>query len=126
MQPSDLKYATTHEWVRVDGDLATIGISDYAQAELGDVVYVDLPSVGSKTANGDVFGSIESVKTVSDLIAPVTGEVVKVNGGLTETPEAINEDPYGSGWLVVVQMADLGQLDALMSAEQYETLIQEP
>ncbi|HEY3298683.1 MAG TPA: glycine cleavage system protein GcvH [Armatimonadota bacterium] len=123
--PADLKYAQTHEWVRVENNEATIGISDHAQSELGDVVYVELPQIGAKLTKGQVFGTIESVKTVSDLIAPVSGEVAKVNDGLSNAPEVINEDPLTSGWLIAVNIADISELDELMSTEQYKTFIQE-
>lgn len=125
MQPEDLKYASTHEWVRPEGDIAVIGITDHAQSELGDVVFLELPTVGSRIGKGDVFGTVESVKTVSDLIAPVSGEVVEINETLTESPELVNDEPYASGWLVKVKMGAKSELDELMSADQYETFIQE-
>ncbi|MBI1333137.1 MAG: glycine cleavage system protein GcvH [Armatimonadetes bacterium] len=102
--PSDLKYTKSHEWVRVEGGVATIGISDFAQSELGDVVYVDLPSVGKVLAVGDIFGSVESVKTVSDLYAPVPGEVVEVNGALANESQLVNDDPYGDGWMIKIRV----------------------
>jgi glycine cleavage system H protein len=125
MQPADLKYSETHEWVRIEEKIATIGITDHAQSELGDVVYVELPQVGASIKKGDIFGTIESVKTVSDLVAPVSGQVVTVNQGLLDTPEAVNDSPYASGWLITVSMEDASEVDRLMSAEQYETFIQE-
>ena len=116
--PSDLKYTKSHEWVRVDGDVATIGITDFAQSELGDVVYVELPTVGKVLAVGDTFGSVESVKTVSDLYAPVPGEVLEVNQDLVNTSENVNTDPYGSGWMVKIRLTASVPGD-LLNADQY-------
>jgi glycine cleavage system H protein len=118
--PDNLRYASTHEWVRVDGDRATIGISDHAQHELGDVVYLDLPQVGKSYRAGAVFGSIESVKAVSDLYAPVSGEVVELNQALLDNPEQVNSSPYEAGWMVVFKMSDPTELDALKDAQAYE------
>lgn len=117
--PNDLKYTKTHEWVRLEGDVATIGITDFAQSELGDVVYVDLPEVGRILAEGETFGSVESVKTVSDLYAPIGGEVVDVNSMLGGQSELINTDPYGKGYILKIRVADPSQVDALMDAEAY-------
>ena len=103
--PADLKYTESHEWVRVDGDVATIGITDHAQSELGDVVYVDLPTVGKSLAIGETFGSVESVKTVSDLYAPVAGEVIEVNGELASASELVNSDPYGQGFMIKIRLS---------------------
>ncbi len=103
--PADLKYTESHEWVRVEGDVATIGITDHAQSELGDVVYVDLPSVGKTLAIGETFGSVESVKTVSDLYAPVAGEVIEVNGELASASELVNSDPYGQGFMIKIRLS---------------------
>jgi glycine cleavage system H protein len=103
--PADLKYTESHEWVRVEGDVATIGITDHAQSELGDVVYVDLPTVGKTLAIGDTFGSVESVKTVSDLYAPVAGEVIEVNGELASASELVNSDPYGQGFMIKIRLS---------------------
>jgi len=125
VHPDDLKYTATHEWVKVDGELATVGITDHAQSELGDIVYVELPEPGATIRKGDVFGTIESIKTVSDLCAPVSGEVVEVNDELPETPEQVNESPYSTGWMVIVKMDDPSEVEDLMSAEQYEMFIQE-
>lgn len=125
MQPEELKYSSTHEWVKMEDHLATVGITDHAQSELGDVVYVELPDVGTTVEKGDVFGSIESVKTVSDLIAPVSGEVVQVNEELQKMPELVNESPYEAGWLIIISASDPSELDDLMSAEEYESFIQE-
>jgi glycine cleavage system H protein len=123
--PEDLRYSNTHEWVRVDDDLATIGITDHAQSELGDIVYLELPKVGAPVMAGGMFGTIESVKTVSDLTSPVSGEVVEVNDELPEAPELVNEEPYGGGWMIIVKMDTPVELDELMTDEQYETFIQE-
>jgi len=123
MYPQDLKYDKEHEWVRVEGDVGTIGISDFAQDQLGEVVYVDLPSVGDALVAGDTFGEVESVKSVSDLFSPVSGEIVEVNVGLGDAPQHVNEDPYGAGWLVKVRLADADQLNGLMSAAEYESFI---
>jgi glycine cleavage system H protein len=125
MYPSDLKYAKEHEWVRVEGDTATIGISDFAQDQLGEVVYVDLPSEGDEVTAGESFGEIESVKSVSELFSPLSGEVVKVNEALDDAPETVNEDPYGEGWMIVVKMSDATQADELMDASAYEAFVSE-
>lgn len=123
MNPADLRYDKEHEWVRVEGDTAVIGISDFAQDQLGEVVYVDLPATGDVLVAGDTFGEIESVKSVSELFAPVSGTVVEVNDDLASTPEVINSDPYGGGWMVKVRLADPSQLDALMSAGDYDAFV---
>ena len=125
MIPEDLKYSTMHEWIRVDDDLATIGITDHAQSELGDIVYLELPIVGTPVHTDGVFGTIESVKTVSDLTSPVSGEIVEVNEDLPEAPELVNEEPYSGGWMIIVKMESPDELDQLMTSEQYETYIQE-
>ncbi|MBX3095867.1 MAG: glycine cleavage system protein GcvH [Fimbriimonadaceae bacterium] len=122
--PGDLKYTKSHEWVRVDGDVATIGITDHAQSELGDVVFVDLPTPGRMLSAGDSFGTVESVKTVSDLYSPVGGEVTEVNETLGARPEQVNEAPYEGGWLVRVRMADDGELGGLMDANAYESTLE--
>ncbi len=118
--PADLKYTKSHEWLKVDGDTVTIGITDHAQSELGDVVYVDLPEAGRAVQVGDSFGSVESVKTVSDLYAPVSGEVTEVNGALAAQSELVNSDPHGEGWMVKVKMDNASQLDSLLDAAAYE------
>jgi len=123
--PSDLKYSEDHEWIRVEGDSAVIGITDYAQGELGDVVYVDLPSIGDSFARQDVFGSIEAVKAASDLYIPIGGEVVEINSAIEEGPEIINQDPYGDGWMIKVKISDATEVDALMDATAYEGHINE-
>ncbi len=121
MYPTDLKYTRDHEWVRLDGDQARVGITDYAQKQLGDVVYLELPEVGRTVAKGDVFGTIESVKAVSELYAPVGGEVVEINGHLTQKPEAVNQDPHGS-WMIVVKVSSAGETADLLDAAQYTDL----
>ena len=123
--PSDRVYSKDHEWVMVDGDVAVIGISHFAQDQLGEVVYVDLPGVGDVLSVGDSFGEIESVKSVSELFAPVSGEVVEINGALGDLPETVNSDPHGDGWMVKVRLANAGELDALMGAEEYDAFITE-
>lgn len=123
MNPADLRYDKEHEWVRVEGDTATIGISEFAQDQLGEVVYVDLPSVGDVLAEGETFGEIESVKSVSELFAPVSGTIVEVNDELGTSPESINSDPYGAGWMVKITIADAAQLDGLMSVGEYESFV---
>jgi glycine cleavage system H protein len=125
MYPSDLKYSNEHEWVRLDGQVAVIGITDFAQDQLGEVVYIDLPSEGDMVSAGDTFGEIESVKSVSELFSPVSGEVVKVNDALEDASEVVNSDPYGEGWMIHVELDDPAQLDDLMSAEEYEAFISE-
>tara|TARA_B100001121_G_C18433673_1_gene500436 strand:+ start:240 stop:629 length:390 start_codon:yes stop_codon:yes gene_type:complete len=116
-----VKYQESHEWARVDGDLVVVGISDYAQDELGDVVFVELPEVGSTLKKGDAFGVVESVKAASDLYLPVGGEIAEVNEALKDTPEKVNEAPFGDGWIIKVKAADTGELDALMDAAAYKT-----
>ena len=122
--PQDLHYSEEHEWVKVDGKRAIIGITDFAQSELGDIVFVELPSVGDEISAGDVFGSVESVKTVSELYAPVSGKVVEVNTSLEDSPEKINDSPYDEGWMIIVEMSDESELDQLLSAEQYRHSIE--
>ena len=120
--PGDLQYTKSHEWVRIEDGVATVGITDHAQDELGDVVFVELPERGATLEAGDSFGAVESVKAVSDLYAPVGGEVVEVNGTLEDRPEKINEDPYGEGWILKLQISDEGDL---LSAADYEKLLEE-
>lgn len=126
MYPSDLKYTSEHEWLRLQGNRGVVGITHYAQDQLGDVVYVSLPAVGSKVQQGQPFGEVESVKTASDLYAPVSGTVVRVNERLVDqnradyAPELINRDPYGEGWMIEVEIADPGEVDALLSADAYQ------
>ncbi|WP_305045911.1 glycine cleavage system protein GcvH [Geoalkalibacter sp.] len=123
--PEDLKYTEEHEWVLVEGDLVTIGITDFAQDSLGDVVFVELPEVGVKVEAGKPFGVVESVKAVSDIYAPVTGEVVEVNEELPETPEVLNTSPYEDGWMIKVRVSDPGELDELLDADEYREFIEE-
>jgi glycine cleavage system H protein len=125
MYPDDLKYTREHEWARAEGDRATIGITDYAQEALGDIVYVDVPPVGTAVSSGEAFGEVESTKSVSDLYSPVSGTIVERNDELDKSPELINSDPYGQGWLVVVQMTDADELDQLMEADAYAEMVAE-
>jgi glycine cleavage system H protein len=122
--PEDNRYAKSHEYIHVEGDVGTIGITDYAQKELGDVVFVELPQVGSQLEMGDELGSIESVKAVSELFSPVTGEVIEVNEALAEKPELVNTDPYGDGWMVKVRLGAADEADELMNAEEYDEYIE--
>jgi glycine cleavage system H protein len=123
--PQELKYSKNHEWVRVEGQKVIVGIDDYAQSQLGDVVFVELPEVGSVVACGDSFSVVESVKAVSDIYAPVSGEIIQVNEVLADTPECINEDPYGQGWIVVIQVKDTAELDHLMDSKVYQRMLEE-
>ena len=123
--PEDLKYSKEHEWVLVEGGVATVGITDYAQDQLGDIVFVELPAVGDKVSKEDAFGVIESVKAVSDIYAPVSGKVVEVNDDLPENPEMLNEDSYGDGWIIKVEMSDPDELLDLMAAAEYEEYVAE-
>ncbi|MBQ6791021.1 MAG: glycine cleavage system protein GcvH [Paludibacteraceae bacterium] len=118
--PGDIRYTSEHEWIRVEGDEAYVGITDYAQSELGEIVFVDVPTEGETVGQGEVFGSIEAVKTVSDLNMPVTGEVLEVNGALDAQPELVNNDPYGEGWIIRIAVKDASELDSLMDAAAYE------
>ncbi len=121
--PSELKYTKDHEWVSVSGSEATIGITDFAQRELGDIVYIDINSVGTEVATEEVFGTVEAVKTVSDLFMPLTGTVLEINGDLNDNPELVNSDPYGKGWMVKVTIKDVAELDGLLSADDYKALV---
>lgn len=123
--PEDLKYTKEHEWLLVEGTTATVGITDYAQDRLGDVVYVEMPAVGDKVSKEDAFGVVESVKAVSDVYAPVSGKVLEVNDDLPDNPHMINEDPYGDGWLIKVEMSDQDELKELMTAEEYQEYVAE-
>lgn len=120
--PADLYYTQDHEWVRVEGNIATIGITDWAQGELGDIVFVELPQVDDSLSGGDTFGTIEAVKAVSELYSPVNGKVVEVNSALDDDPMVINSDPYGSGWMIKIELADTSQLDGLLTSQSYEEL----
>lgn len=121
--PSELKYTKDHEWIKVEDDTATIGITDYAQGELGDIVFVDVDTVDEDLNEGDVFGSVEAVKTVSDLYLPVAGTVLEVNADLEDQPELLNTDPYGKGWIIKLKIADSADLSTLLSAEEYQEVV---
>lgn len=118
--PENLRYSKDHEWVSVDGDTATIGITDYAQHSLGDVVYIDFPRAGDRFASHEAFGSVESVKAVSEIFTPIAGGVTEVNEGLNDSPELVNSDPYGEGWMVKLKMDNPGEVDGMLSGEEYE------
>ncbi len=118
--PDNLRYTSEHEWIRVEGDEAFVGITDYAQSELGEIVFIDVPTVGETVDQGEVFGSVEAVKTVSDLNMPVTGEVLELNEELDAAPELVNNDPYGKGWIIRIAIKDAAELDSLMDAKAYE------
>lgn len=122
--PEDLKYTQEHEWVKVDGDIATIGITDYAQGELSDIVYLELPEVGKTLQKGDVITTLEAVKTVADVYTPVSGEIVEVNEKLSEQPGIINEDPYGEGWIVKIKLSNPDELGELLTAEDYKNIVE--
>ncbi len=121
--PENVKYSTDHEWVRVEGDVAYIGITDFAQEELGDIVYLDVTTEGETIERGEVFGSIEAVKTVSDLMMPVSGEVLEVNAALDDSPELVNKEPFGEGWIIKINVQNAAELDGLMTAGQYKEFI---
>jgi glycine cleavage system H protein len=124
MVPESLRYTKDHEWIRVEGDRATIGVTDYAQDQLGDVVFLELPAVGRQLKAGETFGTVESVKAVSELFAPASGEVVETNAALVEAPEAVNTDPYGKGWMLVVKLADAAATEGLLDAAAYQALVE--
>jgi glycine cleavage system H protein len=121
--PSELKYTSDHEWIRMDGDEIVVGVTDFAQGELGDVVFIEIETEGESLSKGDTFGTIEAVKTVSDLYMPVDGEVVEVNSALEDTPELVNSEPYESGWMIKIKLSDPSQLNELLSAQDYKALI---
>lgn len=121
--PQDLKYTQDHEWVRIEGDEATVGITDFAQNELGDIVYVEVETVGDNLTKESVFGTVEAVKTVSDLFLPLSGEIIAFNDQLEDTPELVNEDPYGEGWIVKIKLSDTSEIDGLLSNEGYQAVI---
>ena len=121
----DLKYTKDHEWVMAEGKLARVGITDHAQAELTEIVFVELPAVGKELKVGEILGNVESVKTVSEVFAPVSGSVKEANGKLVDSPELLNKDPYGQGWIAIVEMSDSGELSSLMSADEYKKLLGE-
>ncbi|HPI54827.1 MAG TPA: glycine cleavage system protein GcvH [Chitinophagaceae bacterium] len=121
--PAELKYTSDHEWIRIEGDTATIGITDFAQGELGDIVFVDINTVGKSLQANDIFGTVEAVKTVSDLFLPVSGTITELNAGLESAPEAVNKDPYGEGWMVKMTISSADDVAKLLSAEQYQALV---
>ena len=121
--PSELKYTKDHEWIQIEGTIATIGITDFAQGELGDIVYVDVDTLDDTVAEGEVFGSVEAVKTVSDLFMPLTGEVIEFNDALEDDPELVNSDPYNKGWMIKIEFTDNSQLEGLLDATAYESLV---
>ncbi|TXB67203.1 glycine cleavage system protein GcvH [Vicingus serpentipes] len=121
--PANLKYTKDHEWIKIDGDVATIGITDFAQGELGDIVYVEVETEGETLAQEETFGTVEAVKTVSDLFMPVSGEVIEFNSDLESQPEVVNNDPYEGGWMIKVKMSDISEVDGLLSADDYQNLI---
>ncbi|WP_299666800.1 glycine cleavage system protein GcvH [uncultured Polaribacter sp.] len=122
--PSELKYTKDHEWIKIEGNTATVGITDFAQGELGDIVYVDVDTLDDTVAEGEVFGSVEAVKTVSDLFMPLSGEVVAFNEALEDEPELVNSDPYNKGWMIKIQISDSSQIDDLLDAKTYQKLIE--
>jgi len=121
--PAELKYTKDHEWIKIDGDVATVGITDFAQSELGDIVYVDVDTLDETVDQDEVFGSVEAVKTVSDLFMPLSGEVIEFNEGLEDNPENVNSDPYGDGWMIKIKISDTSQVDNLLDAEAYKAVI---
>lgn len=121
--PSDLKYTKDHEWVKIEGDTATIGITDFAQGELGDIVYVEVETVDETLAVEEIFGTVEAVKTVSDLFLPLSGEIIEFNTSLEDEPEKVNIDPYGGGWMIKIKFSEASEIDKLLSADDYKTLI---
>ncbi|MDR1983527.1 MAG: glycine cleavage system protein GcvH [Prevotellaceae bacterium] len=122
--PSNLKYSSDHEWVRVEGNIAVVGITDFAQSQLGDIVFVDIQTEGETLSAGEVFGAIEAVKTVSDALMPVSGKIIEINQSLESAPELVNNDSYGEGWMIKIEMSDAGELNNLLSAEQYQEIAQ--
>jgi glycine cleavage system H protein len=121
--PEDLKYTKEHEWIKVDGNVGTVGITDYAQGELGDIIYVDVTTVGNDVKQGDSFGTIEAVKTVSDMYAPVSGKIKEFNSAVNDNPAIVNQDPYGAGWLAKIEISNLADLDNLLPASEYKKLV---
>jgi len=118
--PQDLKYTKDHEWIRVEGNIGTVGITDHAQSELGDIVYIDIPNPNATLKKGDSFGTIEAVKTVAEMYSPVSGKLIEVNNSLNNAPETVNNDPYGEGWIVKIELSDLSELNYLMDSEAYQ------
>lgn len=121
--PESLKYTEDHEWIKIEGDTATVGITDFAQSELGDIVYVEIETQGEEIEKGEVFGTVEAVKTVSDLFMPISGEVIEVNEALEDAPETVNEDPYEKGWMIKIKMSNADEANDLLSADQYKDVI---
>ena len=121
--PEELRYTEEHEWVKLNGNVATVGITDFAQSELGDIVYLEIDTLDSEINSNDVFGTVEAVKTVSDLFMPVNGKVIEVNSSLEDNPEVVNDDPYGDGWIIKIEVSNPSDIDALMSSEEYKNLI---
>jgi len=121
--PEELRYTEEHEWVKLDGNVATVGITDFAQSELGDIVYLEIDTLDSEINSNEVFGTVEAVKTVSDLFMPVNGKVIDVNSSLEDNPEAVNDDPYGEGWIIKIEVSNPSDIDALMNSEEYKNLI---
>ena len=121
--PEELKYTEEHEWVKIEDNIAIVGITDFAQGELGDIVYLEIDTLGSQIDSNEVFGTVEAVKTVSDLFMPVNGKVVDVNSSLEDNPEAVNDDPYGDGWIIKIEVSNPSDIDALMNSEEYKNLI---
>jgi glycine cleavage system H protein len=123
--PENLKYTKEHEWIKAEGNIGTVGLTDYAQRELGDIIYVDVTSVGNDVTMGDTFGTVEAVKTVSDMYAPVSGKITEFNSAVNDNPASVNQDPYGEGWLIKMEISDASELDSLLSADEYRKLIGE-
>ncbi|MCI0448495.1 MAG: glycine cleavage system protein GcvH [Chlorobi bacterium] len=121
--PEDLKYTKEHEWIKVNGNVGTVGITDYAQGELGDIIYVDVTTIGNEVKQGDTFGTIEAVKTVSDMYAPVSGKIKEFNSSVNDNPAIVNQDPYGAGWLAKMEISNMGDLDNLLPASEYKKLV---
>jgi len=121
--PSELKYTKDHEWVKIEGDIATVGITDFAQSELGDIVYVEVETLDETLESEEIFGTVEAVKTVSDLFLPLSGEIIEFNNGLEDEPEKVNKDPYGDGWMIKIKCSNLSEVDGLLSSEAYKILI---
>ncbi|NMB37312.1 MAG: glycine cleavage system protein GcvH [Bacteroidales bacterium] len=121
--PAELKYSKDHEWIRIEGEIAVVGITDFAQSELGDIVFVDIQTEGEFLEKDEIFGAVEAVKTVADLLMPLSGDIVEVNPELEEAPELVNEDPYGAGWMIKIKFSEPSEIDTLLSAKQYEEII---
>ena len=121
--PADLKYTKEHEWANIDGNVVTIGVTEFAQSELGDIAWLEMPTVGDEVRKGDPFGTIEAVKTVEDLYAPLSGKIIEINGELLDSPELVNEDPYGKGWIAKLEYSNESEIESLLSAEEYSELI---